>query len=586
MVLKRLVIALMFSGSAFAQSGNQTVGPINSQAINYTQYVGTGNLSTVQSALLIACGQNAGYGRVEIQQGSSPSDGPTLSGETSYTINGCANVTIIDQRGTTGSSCYIYSNSTTYVQGDCSANSSSGPCPTCAVVGTVTEDPADIPAFDPTNNNISRSDLQVTCCSGEDSISTKDGGALLLNPGNGVSMDTQKLVQIANGTVSTDAAAFGQIPTALPASSVSGTVLEATHAATPFNMTTTLCADTGANGTSLLIGSTATSGLTACTRSWSVGSGGQLYGVPVTGASSGLIELQLNSTDGSAVFAGQSGHTALISSTGAAQFYGLNADSQKITNVANGTVSTDVAAFGQVITPSGSPASSYLTYFTAPGAVTGTANATLNSSGNLTITGIGDQLTGLFTSQTLTSATSGANVSAGSFYYKGNYYTGSASATDTWQVGPIFGTGANPSVTYYIAHSGGTSGPVSVSMPTTVVSGNMSSTNVYLSQAVTVSGVGTGLTAVCTTGYVCNNRQGAYTLTSTTFTTGNLLTLTWTATASPMQCNVYPDYSQSTGYINYYINAPPSTTTVTFNNQVSLAGLIAIFHYTCNPQSM
>lgn len=216
MVLKRLAIAvaLIFSSVAFAQSGNQTVGPLNSQSINYVDYVGVGNFLTVQTALTDSCAKNGGYGAVDIQQGASPSDGPTIGGMTSYTINGCTNVTISDMRGMTGSSCYSYSNSTTYLQGDCSANSSSGPCPTCAVIGTVS-DRNYVPIYDGTLT-LNKSDIKITN-SGSDSIFTADGSVLDINNAQGASMGSAKLLQLANGTASSDAAAFGQIATAITA---------------------------------------------------------------------------------------------------------------------------------------------------------------------------------------------------------------------------------------------------------------------------------------------------------------------------------------------------------------------------------
>lgn len=101
--------------------------PVSTEQLNYWFFPGSplpSNYTTVQLALTAACASNGGYGQIVIQQGAAPADAPTLGGEASYTINGCANVTIQDTRGTVGASCYAYSNSTTYVSSACTASGS------------------------------------------------------------------------------------------------------------------------------------------------------------------------------------------------------------------------------------------------------------------------------------------------------------------------------------------------------------------------------------------------------------------------------------------------------------------------------
>lgn len=140
--MRKILVFMMLSGVAFGQSGNRTNDPINAQSVNYVKFVGVGNYSTVQLALTDACAQNGGFGVVEIEQGATPADAPTLGGTASYTINGCTNssggVLIRDERSSAGANCYVYSNSTTYVQGACSSSSSSGYLLTLAKVNAVT----------------------------------------------------------------------------------------------------------------------------------------------------------------------------------------------------------------------------------------------------------------------------------------------------------------------------------------------------------------------------------------------------------------------------------------------------------------
>lgn len=83
--------------------------------------------------------------------------------------------------------------------------------------------------------------------------------------------------------------------------------------------------------------------------------------------------------------------------------------------------------------------------------------------------------TGAFTMQQSTAATSGANQSSNNFQIQGNYWTGSASATDQWQLQDVLGTGSNPTSTLTFSHSG-SSGAVSVSFPSAALSGISSAT--------------------------------------------------------------------------------------------------------------
>jgi hypothetical protein len=59
-------------------------------------------------------------------------------------------------------------------------------------------------------------------------------------------------------------------------------------------------------------------------------------------------------------------------------------------------------------------------------------------------------------------ATSGTNVNSPTLSVLGNYWTGSASNSDTWGLQDILGTGANPTSTLAISHFGGSSGATSI----------------------------------------------------------------------------------------------------------------------------
>lgn len=119
------VFLVLISGVSLGQSANPTIGPVNTQSLNYWQFVGTGNWATVTAPVQYACGINGGFGQVVIPYGAMPSDGPTVGGINIFSLSGgCQGVTILDQRGTSGASCYIYANATTYLKGNCNTGAS------------------------------------------------------------------------------------------------------------------------------------------------------------------------------------------------------------------------------------------------------------------------------------------------------------------------------------------------------------------------------------------------------------------------------------------------------------------------------
>jgi len=66
-----------------------------------------------------------------------------------------------------------------------------------------------------------------------------------------------------------------------------------------------------------------------------------------------------------------------------------------------------------------------------------------------------------------TVATVGANANSNSITLGGNYYTGAASAADTWTIQDVLGSGANPTSTLTFTHSGSSGGTVT-SLPGTL----------------------------------------------------------------------------------------------------------------------
>ncbi|HMC32716.1 MAG TPA: hypothetical protein VKL99_17895, partial [Candidatus Angelobacter sp.] len=61
-----------------------------------------------------------------------------------------------------------------------------------------------------------------------------------------------------------------------------------------------------------------------------------------------------------------------------------------------------------------------------------------------------------------TAATAGGNVNSPTLTVLGNYWTGSASNSDTWGLQDILGTGANPASTLTLSHLGGSTGATTV----------------------------------------------------------------------------------------------------------------------------
>lgn len=113
----------------------------------------------------------------------------------------------------------------------------------------------------------------------------------------------------------------------------------------------------------------------------------------------------------------------------------------------------------------------------------------------------------------------------------------------------------------------------SVSGATVAATGAVSGSNVFPTSSVSFVGLASGITSVvCTTGYTCNSGSGYITIVSTTFTTGNMFTISWAATKTASQCIVGqaggstflgfndPDSPSTTGFFPSVTNTIASTT--------------------------
>lgn len=115
----------------------------------------------------------------------------------------------------------------------------------------------------------------------------------------------------------------------------------------------------------------------------------------------------------------------------------------------------------------GSNPTSQLTFFHLPTGTSGVAGIVVpritSTQGVIVTTAGSGPVTSIGFNNTAP-ATSSANYTPGSIHFDSNVWNGTASIDDSWFITPLAGTGANPTMTLDITHSG-SMGPASVALP-------------------------------------------------------------------------------------------------------------------------
>lgn len=431
-----VILAAMFSRSAHAQSS----GPVNTPLLNKAFYfVGTSPYATtIQSAVTAACVSSPG-GAVVIPAGVAPTD------SIGAVTGGCTKAWILDQRAVT-EACYA-STGGAYAATACTAIAAIG---ANQVLGALT---AGLPGG-----------LQLpSCASSTNGLTWTNGTGFGCNTYSFPASLTVGSTPITGGTSGrieyNNAGVLGErAPTGTGTAIVSSTT-----AAKTTNDVVVWSSVGDAIDSSVAIGNIPLLNATTNTFSGSMNiNGAAVVGSLVdTGTSVFAGQMTIENVTAATSTANQSSPATLLSGKYWDGSSGSNTDAWTVQPVlGTGVNPSSTLTFSHLGTPG-------LVSVQVPALTAASIGAVTPGTGAFTVfsaTAIADffSTTVLLTS---TAATSSANINSPPLKFGANYWSGSTSQQDVWQVLDVLGTGANPTTTLTFSHTSGSTGAQAVSFP-------------------------------------------------------------------------------------------------------------------------